>query len=141
MAGGFVDELPVVVAPVRGLGQGTAYRDGDAFAGEAEQHGRRGQRGVDPGGEAGGVHVGRGAFQRVVDLQDGLVRFEEEVTRDPHVLEPPLLDAEVHDHELAPGTWYSLCTVLPPVPADASSAAALCGLVHATEPGGAMPGS
>lgn len=103
MAGGFVDELPVVVAPVRGLGQGTAYRDGDAFAGEAEQHGRRGQRGVDPGGEAGGVHVGRGAFQRVVDLQDGLVRFEEEVTRDPHVLEPPLLDAEVHDHELAPG--------------------------------------
>ncbi|OAR22930.1 hypothetical protein A8W25_25595 [Streptomyces sp. ERV7] len=101
--GAVVDQLPVVVRPVRRVCQRTADRDADALRRQSVHRRARRQRRVDTGGEPGGVGVGRGALKGAVDGEDRLVRFQEEVARHPHTAQDPALDVQVHHHELAAG--------------------------------------
>ena len=96
------NDVPVVVGPGRGLGQCPARGDGYCVRGEPEHHRVRGQRGLHGCGDLRRRRAFREPLQRRVDVQQRLIRFEEEIAADGDTGEGAVGDVEVHHHELAP---------------------------------------
>jgi hypothetical protein len=101
--GAVVDDLPLVVAPVRGAGERAADGHGDGLRREAEEHGLRRERAADGGGDRGGVAVLGEAVDGPVDGLERVVRLEEEVAREAEPGDAAVGHVEVDHDELAAG--------------------------------------
>ncbi len=110
--GAVVDDLPLVVAPVRGARERAADRDGDGLGREAEEHGLRRESAADGGGDRVGVAVLREAVHRAVDGLERVVRLEEEVARQAEAGDAPVGHVQVDHDELA--AWDLVLTMHPP---------------------------
>ncbi|WWT76148.1 hypothetical protein V8H18_12670 [Lautropia mirabilis] len=98
-----MDDLPFEVPPGGGQPQCAAHRDGHGLGAEAEQHGIWRQGSADGGSKLCRVSRDGLAFQRLSDVVQRAVGFQEKVACHLHVGQSAIVFLQVHHHQLAAG--------------------------------------